>query len=143
MRDRLSLLREKHIWKRKFERNRKMKKKLMMVVAGAVVACPCWAMVICSADSPATFVDLRSGVRCEVGTNAVHSLAYDASWIGDNASAEVAIAVDGAELWRGTGASATASGRMRPTGRMHSPTRPISEVLRKMKSIRRLSLALT
>ena len=80
-----------------------MMKKLMMVVAGAVVACPCLAEVICSADSPATFVDSRSGVRCEVGTNTVHSLAYDASWIGDEASAEVAIAVDGAELWRGTG----------------------------------------
>ena len=80
-----------------------MMKKLMLVVAGAVVACPCWAAVICSADSPSTFVDSRSGIRCEAGTNTVHSLAYDASWVGDEASAEVAIAVDGEELWRGTG----------------------------------------
>ena len=79
-----------------------MKKKLMMVIVGAMVACPSWAEVICSADSPATFVDSRSGEHIEFGTNFVHSLSYDASWIGDDASAEVAIGVDGTEIWRGT-----------------------------------------
>lgn len=85
-----------------------MMKKLMTVVAGAVAAWPALAAVICSADSPATFVDSRRGTRYEAGTNAVHTLAYDASWVGGEATAEVAIAVDGAELVRVTGAGSCA-----------------------------------
>lgn len=49
-------------------------KKLILVMLGAAVACPCRSAVICSADSPATFVDSRRGVRYEAGTNAVHTL---------------------------------------------------------------------
>ena len=78
-------------------------KKLILVMLGAAVACPCRSAVICSADSPATFVDSRRGVRYEAGTNAVHTLTYDAAWVGGNAAAEVALAVDGTELARGTG----------------------------------------
>lgn len=78
-------------------------KKLILVMLGAAVACPCRSAVICSADSPATFVDSRRGVRYEAGTNAVHTLVYDAAWVGGNAAAEIAIAVDGTELARGTG----------------------------------------
>ena len=90
-----------------FERNKEMmKKRVMMVVTGAAVACPCWAAVICTADSPATFVDSRRGVRYETGTNAVHTLCYDAAWVGGDATAEIAIAVDGEEFARGTGVGA-------------------------------------
>lgn len=81
-------------------------KKLILVMLGAAVACPCRSAVICSADSPATFVDSRRGVRYEAGTNAVHTLVYDAAWVGGDATAEIAIAVDGAELARGTGVGA-------------------------------------
>ena len=80
-----------------------MAKRLVVIVVGAIVMMPCLAAVICTADSPATFIDSRSGVRYEATTNVVHTLNYDSSWVGEDASAEVAIAVDGEELFRGTG----------------------------------------
>ncbi len=78
----------------------------ILITIGAIVTLPCLAAVICSAESPATYVDSRSGVRYEAGTNAVHTLNYDASWVGGDSSAEVVIAVDGAELLRATGVGA-------------------------------------
>lgn len=63
-------------------------KKLILVMLGAAVACPCWAAVICTADSPATFVDSRRGVRYETGTNAVHTLTYT-TYLGGVAQEEI------------------------------------------------------
>lgn len=85
-----------------------MTKKLMAVVMGAAAAWPAGAKVVCEAASPATFVDSRRGVRYEAGTNAVHALAWNAAWVGGDATAEVVIADGGAEVARGTGAGSCA-----------------------------------
>ena len=63
-------------------------KKLILVMLGAAVACPCRSAVICSADSQATFVDSRRGVRYEAGTNAVHTLTYT-TYLGGVAQEEI------------------------------------------------------
>ena len=81
-----------------------MIRKLMAVIMGVAAAWPAGAEVICEAESPATFVDSRRGVRYDSGTNAVHTLNWDAVWVGGDASAEIVIADGDTELARGTGA---------------------------------------
>ena len=81
-----------------------MKTKLMAVIMGVAAAWPAGAEVICEAESPATFVDSRRGIRYDSGTNAVHTLNWNAAWVGGDATAEVVIADGGTVLARGTGA---------------------------------------
>ena len=81
-----------------------MIRKLMAVIMGVAAAWPAGAEVICEAESPATFVDSRRGVRYDAGTNLVHMLNWDAAWVGGDATAEVVIADGEKELARVTGA---------------------------------------
>ena len=82
-----------------------MIRKLMAVIMGVAAAWSAGAeVVICEAESPATFVDSRHGIRYDSGTNAVHTLNWNAAWVGGDASVEVVIADGNTELARVTGA---------------------------------------
>lgn len=70
----------------------------MMTLGMSIIA---QASLISSSDSVPITID--SGVMYDNITNQTHSIEWDATWVGENASAEVVIADNGVEIKRATG----------------------------------------
>ena len=62
------------------------------------------ASIISSSDSAPITID--SGVMYDNTTNQTYSISYDATWVGENESAEIVIADNGVEINRTTGSGA-------------------------------------
>ena len=70
----------------------------MMTLGMSIIA---QASLISSSDSVPITID--SGVLYDNITNQTHSIEWDATWVGENESAEVVIADNGVEIKRATG----------------------------------------
>lgn len=71
---------------------------IMMAMGASIIA---QANIISSSDSAPIMID--SGVMYLNTTNQTYSIEWDATWIGENESAEVVIADNGVEIKRATG----------------------------------------
>ena len=75
----------------------------MMTLGMSIIA---QASLIRSSDSVPITID--SGVIYDNITNQTHSVEWDATWVGENESAEVVIADNGVEIKRATGSGSLA-----------------------------------
>ena len=82
-----------------------MIKKVIMGIAIAL-SFTAQAEVISVSDSAPVAIDSRKGVKYDNTTNQTHSIEWDATWVGENESAEVVIADNGIEIKRATGSGA-------------------------------------
>lgn len=73
----------------------------MMTLGMSIIA---QANIISSSDS--VLITIDSGVMYDNTTNQTHSIEWDATWVGENESAEVVIADNGVEIKRATGSGA-------------------------------------
>lgn len=79
-----------------------MKRKMMTGLA-VVLSLAVQAEVISECNSALVGIDTRKGVMYLNTTNQTHSIEWDATWVGENESAEVVIADNGIEIKRATG----------------------------------------
>ena len=83
-----------------------MIKKVIMAGSIALSLAVQAAEVVSVCDSAPVAIDSRKGVKYDNFTNQVHSISYDATWVGENESAEVVIVENGVEIKRTTGSGA-------------------------------------
>lgn len=82
-----------------------MIKKVIMGIAIAL-SFTAQAEVISECNSAPVAIETRKGVKYDNTTNQTHSIEWDATWVGENESAEVVIADNGVEIKRATGSGA-------------------------------------
>lgn len=78
-----------------------IKKIITIMTIGLSIIAQANIIIISSSDSAP--IKIHSGVMCLNTTNQIHSIEWDATWVGENEAAEVVITDNGVEIKRATG----------------------------------------